>query len=968
MSDQYIFTLTDKDGQRFYGICYRNFFRGISRRFDIGRRAKHCLCIITKFPYFALFKMLLKDIFSIGLLEHSRGVCKTFVYEMLDKLINEINQGQFTVSVAQLLPFPLESVQSLTNIPEFKFQIPKQSKFYLKDITILPIFQILGVDRFFKVLSAILCEQRILFISNDVALLTNTIFSTLVMIYPFHWHHVFISLLPLKLINYLAAPVPYIIGIKKSVLAEVRRDICKDVLVVDLDAAELIPNGDKILLLDLVGDSGNALKQASESLDRVRQGVASMFLGKSNSDNDAAAQRDLMAMLVLDLKAALGAKPGSSSLTSVASGLLRGLPGSVKTIEEAKAQWALETEKTIRESLTCFFVYLFADIDDFWIGGDANNNNSSATSSRAAPSGRGSSDFVFAPRDYRSKFDLKGFIHRKLSNGLSKLLHEFLMEFLHSQMFEKYCEEKYHQRLTFMSTIPTSRGTRSTSTASTGSTGSNYDTNASQEVEDLFDTACSELKYRQQVVNVVNAKQAVTSRSMLHTGDNATTAGYGGSGRINLAGFHGWTLQYTASNDAESIAAIELFDNYAGSNGKKSQYQISQTTILDRILQDLNNSDIAKKIINTISFRLESFKACGCRGSTAVSGIKALQLLQLLLIQGPTVILPLGLELIPLLRDLLKLNKQLLKGRSSNTFDFVVSGSFVSPRSSVLVVLGLLVDQRRLLVQRSIFIVDLQVSPSSSVSDENKPGALARRSSATTTSLQAAANTNQPPRKELLVNATTHGKAFPSFQQIHTRFNELRSPSITPGLLRVTVPEKVAMVEREDDERTTSLLQFDDENEITNTIANSLPSSSSGGNLLEINEPAQPRSVSPSPRSNSNISPAASSANLSRGEVSPNRSPRDAPNNSSSNKISPTAVASARSIPPPVAPTAVSNRVPPSKPPKIAAVSHKEIDLLGLESDDNAPYRLKNLDTGEVMDIRDLEKIPQPILFPSKPM
>lgn len=50
------------------------------------------------------------------------------------------------------------------------------------------------------------------------------------------------------------------------------------------------------------------------------------------------------------------------------SGLLRtagaGLGMNSKPIEEAKVHWAIEGEKTLRENLAVFFVYLFASLDD----------------------------------------------------------------------------------------------------------------------------------------------------------------------------------------------------------------------------------------------------------------------------------------------------------------------------------------------------------------------------------------------------------------------------------------------------------------------------------------------------------------------------------------------------------------------------------------------------------------------------
>jgi hypothetical protein len=976
LSDQYIFTLTDKEGNRYYGVCYRNFFRGISRRYDISRRTKHCICLISRYPYFAFFKVLLTDIFSVGLLEHSRGVCKTFVYQMLQTVQNEFASGSTAISTAELLPFPLETLPpSFFLGKEFKYQIPKPGKLFFKDMSILPIFTLLGVDRFFKVLAAILCEQRVLFISNDVDLLTTTVLGSIAMIYPFRWHHVFITLLPSKLISYLAAPVPYIIGVKKSVLSEVSRELASGVMLVDLDNAEVGANGN-IVMLDLVGDSGTALRQATESLDRLKMGVANMFYGKSTTANDEAAnQKDLMTMLVLDLKNALSAKPSSSGI----SGLLRGLPGTSKTYEESKAQWQLESEKVFRDTLTVFFVYLFADLDDFWIG------NSGGVDSKR-PTSSSSSDYAFHARDYRAKFDLKAFVARKLSNGLSKLLQEFLSEFFHSQMFEKYCEEKCLQRLS-----PSQQKNRSASTSSTASTTS--ETGALQDVDDLFEAACAELRYRQLPVNAINAKQAVSSKSALNLGDNS--AAFSSAGKINMAGFHLWTLQYTAATDSDNLFDVETFQDYMGNHAFRTTFSNQQTVVLERIVNDLYQSDYLKKIFLTITFRLESLKASSCRGSTALSGVKALQLLAILLIEGPNSALPLGLDLIPLLRSLLKLNRHLSKSSSGFGALEFVNGQYVNPRSPILVVLGLLTDHRRLLIQKSVYLLDLKSKAARS------PVAGGKAPLAKKTSIAGTSRMGLTDKKDLFVpGASQATKNFPSFKALHHNLNDVKRASLKNGILKLTVPEKAKQVE-EDDENE-ELTKFKVARNSTNVTASGNNTNNNSNNkmladdLLEFEvtpPPSHSKAVKPVPMDSANTTIRTAAAENSKAGIAEAAAAVNGGNNNhfptmrqDSPKRVPTTTATKPLSGPSSSSTsplrqggdgrsdserkkspAPSARPTPLMNPAVAASgSHKKpvtnaktADLLEFPTEES-PFRLKNLDTGEVMDIRALKQIRQP--------
>jgi hypothetical protein len=113
-------------------------------------------------------------------------------------------------------------------------------------------------------------------------------------------------------------------------------------------------------------------------------------------------------------------KPGGSSVSAVASGIFRGLPGGAKTtVDESKGLWGLETEKLLREELLKLFLYLFADIELF-----------------LSPKQDGSG---------KVDFDMGGFMNKRAAasaGGDSRALLEFLSDFLKSTMFSKFCDEK----------------------------------------------------------------------------------------------------------------------------------------------------------------------------------------------------------------------------------------------------------------------------------------------------------------------------------------------------------------------------------------------------------------------------------------------------------------------------------------------------------------------------------------------
>ena len=65
LDDYFNFTLQDQEGKRVYGVCVRTFDQDLGQRYNVRRRAKQCLCIITRRPYFAFFKALLMQLHGI---------------------------------------------------------------------------------------------------------------------------------------------------------------------------------------------------------------------------------------------------------------------------------------------------------------------------------------------------------------------------------------------------------------------------------------------------------------------------------------------------------------------------------------------------------------------------------------------------------------------------------------------------------------------------------------------------------------------------------------------------------------------------------------------------------------------------------------------------------------------------------------------------------------------------------------
>jgi hypothetical protein len=64
-------------------------------------------------------------------------------------------------------------------------------------------------------LGALLHERRIIVKSKNPARLSACVQAANDLLYPLVWHHIFIPILPESLIDYLSAPMPFLIGVSE---------------------------------------------------------------------------------------------------------------------------------------------------------------------------------------------------------------------------------------------------------------------------------------------------------------------------------------------------------------------------------------------------------------------------------------------------------------------------------------------------------------------------------------------------------------------------------------------------------------------------------------------------------------------------------------------------------------------------------------------------------------------------------
>lgn len=309
-TEHFTFTLTDKDGSRIYGICLRNLSSGEGQQYNIRRRPKYCLCIITRYPFFAMFRLVLIQVQAMKLLDqHSELYFLEAIYN--HRVLSRRDNIEIAMmpSLRIYRPFKINTSDGKSSHP------------------ISPLCEILGIDKFFLLMSAALCERRIIFIANDVEALSAAVHAAAAMLYPFQWQHILIPLLPSNLLSYASAPMPYIIGVRRYLLSRLVKEALADVIIVDVDTGECTVQGGATVI-DLVGDSASSRNLAREGKDRMMAGfrdVGTKLFAVASDQSSSQTQvginlmgtgnvRDLMACIMADLKMEWASRPSGGGL------------------------------------------------------------------------------------------------------------------------------------------------------------------------------------------------------------------------------------------------------------------------------------------------------------------------------------------------------------------------------------------------------------------------------------------------------------------------------------------------------------------------------------------------------------------------------------------------------------------------------------------------------------------------------
>jgi len=217
----FTFVLTGADGKEVYGAALL-FYEAL----DVDeqqqtRYSAKAMCVLSHFPFYQAFRQLLNQLYQIAVSP--------------DTLPIEYWISYFFRRVP--IPAPSQQITCLMGHAKLVFHQPPALGLPLLDQPLSPLFTFLTIDNVITLFEHCLGEGKIVLYSNSYEGLTVVLESLRALLFPLQWQGLFIPILPSNLSYSLRAPIPFLIGLHRTFLHEVR--VSDEVLLVDLDRNHL---------------------------------------------------------------------------------------------------------------------------------------------------------------------------------------------------------------------------------------------------------------------------------------------------------------------------------------------------------------------------------------------------------------------------------------------------------------------------------------------------------------------------------------------------------------------------------------------------------------------------------------------------------------------------------------------------------------------------------------------------------
>ncbi|XP_011349322.2 DENN domain-containing protein 1A isoform X3 [Ooceraea biroi] len=204
------FVLTSIDSKWTFGFC----------RHD--PKTETALVVLSALPWHETFYKLLNHIASLT--SNASG-------EDLWKFLENIYTCGVPIPGNSIsIPLPNSTVNFICQSPK-QFQLPSIPE----NRNLTEYYSAIDSHNMMMIFASMLYERRIIFTSKRLSRLSACVQACNALIYPMIWQHIYIPVLPLSLIDYLLAPMPFLIGVPTPTLQKVLKSDLGEVVILDAD-------------------------------------------------------------------------------------------------------------------------------------------------------------------------------------------------------------------------------------------------------------------------------------------------------------------------------------------------------------------------------------------------------------------------------------------------------------------------------------------------------------------------------------------------------------------------------------------------------------------------------------------------------------------------------------------------------------------------------------------------------------
>ncbi|GFT23150.1 DENN domain-containing protein 1A [Nephila pilipes] len=206
------FVLTNIDSEWTFGFCRH------------ASNSSTCFVILSYLPWHEVFYKILNHVAELTNKEEAKK-CKD-----LPIFLDNLYHTQIPEPGLQLHVISSKNEDFIATAPDYE-KLPSIPE----NRNMTEYFNAVDAQNMMTIFASMLHERRILISSKKLSRLSACVQAANALIYPMHWQHIFIPVLPKHLTEYLSAPMPFLIGIPANTLSRMKIAEMGDIVHLDAD-------------------------------------------------------------------------------------------------------------------------------------------------------------------------------------------------------------------------------------------------------------------------------------------------------------------------------------------------------------------------------------------------------------------------------------------------------------------------------------------------------------------------------------------------------------------------------------------------------------------------------------------------------------------------------------------------------------------------------------------------------------